>query len=332
MLAPVEFSWVRVIPSVHLYNGIYNLISKKIDIYGIGKITIEAAMAGVWVAGTLLGIAKIVRDHILIGKILIKLKRTEYFEAEKIIEKIERCYRKKQKIKVYKSKAIRSPVSVGIIKREIWIPDMDYDSKKLEHILKHELAHHVNNDILTKLIINTLCALYWWNPVVYILRINIDNYFEIRCDKTVVADMNNNDRAEYMETIVDMLRYRGETNYTCQGDKAGLLGLNEGSAGLKERFEEIASCRPTENRRPQYIFIIIGAFVLMMLSYSFIFQSQYRGKDDESNGHEIDFEKDYIIKDGSDYFIVYSDDQREVINSEYIQELKDLGMRVKNVE
>ena len=57
-------------------------------------------------------------------------------------------------------------------------------------ILQHEFCHVKGNDLLIKLFYNLLLVIFWWNPLTYRFRKELDNLLELRCDLRITKDMN----------------------------------------------------------------------------------------------------------------------------------------------
>ena len=52
--------------------------------------------------------------------------------------------------------------------------------------------------------------LVWWNPLVYLLRRDLPQILEIRCDMAVTKDYTVSQKAEYLQTIVNSLKRMGK--------------------------------------------------------------------------------------------------------------------------
>ena len=78
---------------------------------------------------------------------------------------------------------------MGFFEKRILIPDKKYSREELHYIILHEYTHLDNKDILTIQLINILCIVFWWNPFVDILKGDMYQSIEIRCDQTVTKKL-----------------------------------------------------------------------------------------------------------------------------------------------
>lgn len=141
---------------------------------------------------------------------------------------------------------------------------------EVRYILLHEYAHLDNGDILLKLLITILCGIYWWNPLVYLLRKDLSQSMEIRCDLSVVRLLKEKERADYLAVMLKTFcEDRLPEKYV------GAAGLVDNySQSLLERFQIVADMKIMPKKQ---VNLFAGAMILVILaaSYSFILQSEY---------------------------------------------------------
>lgn len=75
----------------------------------------------------------------------------------------------KKKIELRGSDELISPAGMGLFKSYIFLPDYSYSKSELTWILKHELMHFKNKDILIKFLVLSVRIIYWFNPLVYVM-------------------------------------------------------------------------------------------------------------------------------------------------------------------
>lgn len=85
------------------------------------------------------------------------------------------------------SSKLASPVSWGLLRPTIMLSPAALDaSDKAEAILAHELAHVARFDWLNMLIARLACALYWFNPIVWVLAWQAHELREEAADDVVL--------------------------------------------------------------------------------------------------------------------------------------------------
>ena len=194
--------------------------------------------------------------------------------AEEILQSIRKESKRSLKVQVFRSERASTPMGVGIFRRKIILPCGDIPQRELEYILRHEYTHFLHGDLWVKLLTQVYCCLFWWNPLVYLLRRDLPQILEIRCDMAVTKDYTVSQKAEYLQTIVNSLKRMGKERDTSrQFLVSARLLASEDSLSLVERFRLISGGQ--EPRRLMTASLVTGALCLLFVSYLFIFQSAY---------------------------------------------------------
>lgn len=110
-------------------------------------------------------------------------------------------------VKVIISPKATTPMLVGIWKPVVILPNTPLGEKELSMIMSHELAHLQRGDLIVKLLLLIANAIYWFNPIVYILNRQLNVLCELSCDEKVVRKMDMDNRRLYGETLLSMLEY-----------------------------------------------------------------------------------------------------------------------------
>ena len=290
MLIPVELPWVMIIPNETIYNPLFNAIRYRVLGISIGEILVT-----VWLLGTVIQtIRLIVRYRCFWGKISA-IKESGKNVSDRLTEEYGI-----QKVRIIMTDKTKVPMTVGVVNYTILIPEEDYSDREKKLILRHELTHIKNGDLIIQFLSNVLCVVYWWNPAVYLFRKNLEQYFELRCDGTVTSGMSKQGLAEYLEILLKIYK-NGNGNV---GDSA--IGVIEdysiGGKELKERFERLSkNIERTSKRYIGRVAAFMLAAGLLIMSYSIIIQSDYPAPEMEEGSTEVTPENAYVVrqKDGS---------------------------------
>ena len=119
-----------------------------------------------------------------------------------------------------------SPMLVGFFHPAILLPPIKIADDELSLILKHELIHFQRRDLWYKALILAATALHWFNPVVYLMAKAAAVQCEISCDALVLQGADLQQRQQYGETIIGVVRNGAKlqtalsTNY--YGGKKGM--------------------------------------------------------------------------------------------------------------
>ncbi len=110
-----------------------------------------------------------------------------------------------RKISMYRNRLAKTPLLIGIFKPVIILPDMKYSDSQLENILLHELMHYKRFDVGIKWIVTIITAVHWFNPVIYLMRSEINNVCELACDEAVIKAMNKEGKQSYGDTLISVV-------------------------------------------------------------------------------------------------------------------------------
>lgn len=296
MMIPIELPWVKVIPAETLFNALYLAIRKEV---GVSEVKVYHILTGIWIAGTIVIIIDLVLKYIKYKKQITKLAENgKRLETSRYDVNVPSA-------KIILSGAVDTPLSFGLIDRIILIPDEGYSDEDRALIIRHEYMHLINNDLVVQFLINMLCAIYWWNPFVYLLRIDLEQYFELRCDSNVTQGMSETQIADYLDVLLKVYKKKRKSPNRYG---IGLLGTHKRrDKDIKERFIMLSKGQHRRNRTIGKIAAIVIASVFMVISYSFIFQSNYDVPEDtyntESDTYEVNQSNSYLIKQQNGSYI-----------------------------
>lgn len=125
------------------------------------------------------------------------------------------------------------PAITGIRKPVLLLPASlmdERDEQKLRHIFFHELSHYKRGDIVITYLLNILNAIYWFNPLVWLVIRLVNRDMETACDATVLAHLGLEKRQGYIETVIE---FGGNSN----GKRLmPALCMNDGRMKMKNRI------------------------------------------------------------------------------------------------
>jgi beta-lactamase regulating signal transducer with metallopeptidase domain len=102
------------------------------------------------------------------------------------------------------------PMACGIVRSRILLPEEAerWEEDKLRSVLTHELGHVKRRDPLVQLLVQVACALYWWNPLVWVAAHRLYVERERACDDLVLG--RGVKASEYAAHLLEMVtRYGG---------------------------------------------------------------------------------------------------------------------------
>ncbi len=102
----------------------------------------------------------------------------------------------------YKSSSIASPLSFGIFRPVIIVPE-DLSEEQVPFVLLHEHTHIKDHDAVLKAFALFALSLNWFNPAVWLMVKIFDRDLELYCDERVLSALGNEKAALYANTILD---------------------------------------------------------------------------------------------------------------------------------
>lgn len=310
MVIPVEFSWTKVIFGGTLYNKIYYFFCIERNIGN--DISVFDMLRFIWYLGAFLILPHYVIQYVKVARYFGDMPVQRNSKAAQIADEI---WNGTKKPDILQTAAVKTPCCFGILRKKIIIPDKLYTEEQLRFILLHECSHLKNNDILVKNLINILCAFYWWNPCVYLLKKDLNQSLEIRCDLTAVMELDYQLKSDYLAVVLneykDSLKAANSTGLRYDNPKL-----------LLERFQLVAKEKCILVRKGIILAWIIS-ICLLLISYSFIFQTKYEApKEDietEQEAYEVNTSNSYLIKNEDGTYFLHFQNTDITISEEMAQ-------------
>ena len=127
-----------------------------------------------------------------------------------ILDEVRTELKIKRHIKIRMSPEIQSPLLVGVLFPVVYIPCKEISDTNMRMVLLHELTHYKRKDLLIKWLSLFVNAVHWFNPLAYLLRVNVSESCEVSCDMEVTKNMSVEEQKQYMKTILDLVEEREE--------------------------------------------------------------------------------------------------------------------------
>ena len=272
MFFAVEFSFTQVIPLPELYNRFFQTVYFDRILFHELDFSIADIFVVIWFIVSFVLIAYFFIRHYIATKTIDTLSTKSNAELENSLSIIRKQYQSKINIDVCICYGISVPMGVGILKKRILIPHADYSEKEIQYILLHEFMHFRNKDLLVRLLIEVFSRIFWWNPLVYLLKADVLQILEIKCDLSVISDMTETQRIAYLKTISScMVQSKKIKTLMSPTFSTHFFNRNSKFQELSERVQLVAY--PVKRNRTKFqIISVICYFVILFLSYTFIFQ------------------------------------------------------------
>lgn len=160
----------------------------------------------------------------------------------------------KHKPGLVRSRAVTSPMLMGIFRPTLVLPNREYSPEMLRNIFSHELTHYRRGDIVYKWFAALVFSLHWINPLTFIFRREIDRACELSCDEQLLKDMSADEKRSYGETLLELAAKR-----PLPGSVVATSFATQ-KRDLKERLEQIMTYK---NKSRAAIALALAAALLL---------------------------------------------------------------------
>ena len=316
---PFEFPFTKEIPVTATYNSLIKMLDHKV----VGVMSIGNILMLIWVLGTMVFLFVRVRSRYVLYKSVLNsatdITNVTYERFGYVFDK----FGKRISVRIYEAQNVFIPYSFGFFKKGIVLPADTKDFDR-QYYLMHEYGHHVHKDLLIMMIIDIWLSLFWWSPFSYLLRHKMEETLELNCDYLVTKSMSKEEKMNYLQSIVNVLKKSDVDKTPLKVSTMGLVRFNKNKFVI-ERFQNITKRKDKQKKALSIIFyLIIG--IIVVSSYMVVFQSSFPLGEDEENGYVVD--SIYYDEKQNEYMIRFENTER-VLEEEEIEFLKNFGVVIE---
>jgi beta-lactamase regulating signal transducer with metallopeptidase domain/predicted metallopeptidase len=187
----------------------------------------------VWLTGAIIVLARLATGMLKVRRIVHRSQFVIDYHWGALVRRLAGQLHLSDHISLLRSEYVGMPQTWGIWNPVVLLPE-DADQWPAEWrriVLLHELAHIKRRDCLTQLLAQFVCAIYWFNPLVWVAARQLRVEREIACDDYVLqAGTRASDYARYLL------------------DFAGVMNTNGSPAGLPSPAAAGIACSQLESR------------------------------------------------------------------------------------
>jgi beta-lactamase regulating signal transducer with metallopeptidase domain len=235
------------------------------DLTNINPIVVILNAFGlIWLSGFLFFIARLFYGMAFLSGFKSSLVRVWNRGFEEIFNSVQKAFPKTTLPALYLSPAINSPMTIGIFRPRIVLPQSLYQTlspAEFESILIHETAHVHHHDHLSGILQRLVAALYWWNPLAYALSSDFSVVREHVSDNYAI---HNSGAHRYAKCLVTLAQ---KTNLIARLPAA--IGMATPHLSLEDRVKNIVSRErvlKTKLRKPAiFAFAVSVVFLAFLL-------------------------------------------------------------------
>ncbi len=163
---------------------------------------LQIMIACIWFVGAILMI--LIKAVIYFRKrhtLLSVAMECEDVNLENVVKRLQEEFHCKHVPEVFWIRDRYRTLTLGIWRPVIFL-QREYEPEELYPILRHEMIHVVRKDLLWKVLMEFVCCLHWFNPLIYLVKYQFDFVCEASCDEHVVSGCAKAERDAYGARLV----------------------------------------------------------------------------------------------------------------------------------
>jgi beta-lactamase regulating signal transducer with metallopeptidase domain len=300
LLFPYEFFFTTTLASKHLLP----LLKKIENIHLFKDITLGNIFIGVWLLFAFLIIIYVLYKHQKLMRILSLVPETSNREIQILFSVL--CVQKKIKNipKLIQLDSGTSPFIVGYKKPIIMLP-LNLTETEAKCILLHELEHLKHHHVLIRTCIEMVTIIYWWNPVIWVLRKAVIRSLELQADANAIKDLSPQAQLGFLETLISI----SKNVYESQNSNLALSFALKNSM-IEYRVQTILSSKYNHKNTKSHAFhfsLLVFSLVFLLFSFVYTFESYNVNPIKTEGTFTLDTQTDYFIFRGENCYDLYLD-------------------------
>ena len=171
---------------------------------------------GVWAAGVALALASLCLGLLSLRRVGRRARWVTDGSWIRLLEQLSTQLDVERSVQLVCSRRRCMPMTWGIFRPKLLLPEaaLEWSADRRRAALLHELAHVKRQDYLSQLITQVVCALYWFNPLVWMASRRIVAERERSCDDLVLgAGSKASEYAEHLLQIASSGKGKWLTGY-----------------------------------------------------------------------------------------------------------------------
>lgn len=308
---PIEFPNIQIIIRDNtLYVGVIDFFKNPSPLIPFSPLYILLVL---WIIVSFILLTRFIVKTVKFRRKVIIQRNFVTQEELDVLEKVKsEVFRKSMRITLRKTDVIHESMTVGFFDKMILIPDIAFDGNELEFILRHECMHIKNRDMWIKFLVEIYCIIFWWNPVAYFLKLDLNNTLETKCDLSVINRFGEIDTKAYAFTVAKFMSDEKDKSVPAVNSH---FSKSRNNKEAMKRIEAILENPPKKWRQiVATVFTSVLVLSIILASYLFIWQPFFGLPVEEK--YDLD-NSAYIVDDSNSYILKKTDGTYVFILSDY---------------
>lgn len=295
LFLPLEFINTHTISSHKVLPVIYAMGNQQLRT-PTASITVLNIFKIIWLVGFVIGLMKLIYDFGQFHKVVINLEPVpNNYLAPSVAELIP------EQVKLLYLPIRVSPFTLGVMQPKIVLPKIQLTPTEQENIIKHELCHIRSYDVLKRYIIELLVCIYWWLPLIYLFRSQVNQIIEMNVDYQMVKKGSKTEYSKYVHSLMSVASLIATQPQNSQFNFPQFT-INE-QPTLEDRIFFLLEGYNV--RHTSLVFKVVLVLLPLLITSVIIEPEHYDRKDMEGTYSVIpSSHKNYILKKGDKYYLI----------------------------
>lgn len=237
---------------------------------------LSTGLVAIWAAGALVVLLMIFLERIWVRRLGRTALEADERELAAEARETARDLGLRGRVDLHLSREPVPPLSWGFWKPRILLPAgaVHWSEDQRRAVLLHELGHARRRDVFTQTLAALSCAVFWFNPLVWIAAARMRDERERACDDLVLE--SGVGPASYAGSLLDLARQLSPSS----GSRIALVGMTRGP-DLAERVDRLvsrASPRRSPGRTTTLVSLLVALAVIGSLAPHVIARPDCQGR------------------------------------------------------
>lgn len=285
MTLPVEFTFTKAVKSNYFLPLLIETVKK--GNYGLKLMQFLLAIS---ICGTVI----IAINRIKIGIRLNRILKYSKPVKKEIIEKVKPEL--SPKIKIVELNYLSEPIITGFFHPKIVLPSECLESIYLPFVLKHEIEHYKHHDIWIKTLLEVLCIIMWWNPLIHLLNRHMSNILEFHDDLIINKKLTKKERIKYSECLLEIAKDKNTKK----------LSFSLGFQHIPKSFFErriLSIINYNSRSSKKYILGYLTVSFIFIISLCTVIEPYYITNDKVQDSFSFENKNTFLVREGEGYIL-----------------------------
>lgn len=288
MIIPYEFSFTNTIAS----KNILPIIKTVEDFQLLKNIRGIDVLLYIWFFTSILILVSMIFKHWRLKQIISLVPEIKNDDIIQIIAKLSKDKQIRNRPKIIQLDISTGPFIVDWRNPVIVLP-LQLSENEVRFIFLHELEHIKHHHILIKVCIEIVTAIYWWNPIVWLLRREVIRAMEIQADTNIMRTLPKKAGFSYLETLIKISK-RVKQN---QNSNLSIsFTLKNSMIEYRMRTALKYGCFKKHKKTPSFFVIpLVLSIALFVISFVYTFEPYYISSEKIENSFSVSSKTDHFI-------------------------------------